>query len=236
MPAGYSANGAYWIEPASGAFITSSYYMDALPDWVTAFNSGDRAGQAEQEAGYLGTRDFDEVVGSTPAGNAYELDFARALITGEQLGSYPVTDMLTLSLSANDLAGHRFGPDSPQSRQMVDSLDTQLDGFFSWLDKNVPGGLANIWITLSADHGVAPVPASALALGMPAATIDMAKFLASLNDSMNAKFSPGEKIEYLRPDQELPNLSLNDPLKSQALTSRKRSRPSSRPFPRRWLR
>jgi predicted AlkP superfamily pyrophosphatase or phosphodiesterase len=211
LPAGYSANGAYWIEPASGAFITSSYYMGALPDWVTAFNAGDRAGQAEQEAGAPDTRDFYEVVGSTPAGNAYELDFARALITGEQLGSHPVTDMLTLSLSANDLAGHRFGPDSPQARQMVDSLDTQLDSFFSWLDKNVPGGLANIWITLSADHGVAPVPASALELGMPAATIDLTKFLASLNDSMNAKFSPGEKVEYLLPDQELPYLSLNSP-------------------------
>jgi hypothetical protein len=211
LPAGYSANGAYWIEPASGAFITSSYYMDALPDWVTAFNSGDRATQAEQEAGDPGTRQFYEAVGSTPAGNAYELDFARALITGEQLGSHPVTDMLVISLSANDLVGHRDGPDSPQARQMVDTLDQQLDGFFSWLDKNIPGGLANTWIALSADHGVAPVPAHALALGMPAATIDMDKFVANLNDTMNAKFSPGEKVEYLLPQQELPYLSLNRP-------------------------
>ena len=211
LAAGYSANGAYWIEPASGSFITSSYYMDTLPDWVTAFNSGDRAGQAEQEAGISNTSQFYEAVGSTPAGNAYELDFARALITGEQLGSHPVTDMLVISLSANDLVGHRFGPDSSQTRQMVDTLDLQLDSFFTWLDKNVPGGLANMWIALSADHGVAPVPAPALALGMPAATFDMDKFLGSLNDSMNAKFSPGEKIEYLLPQQELPYLSLNRP-------------------------
>ena len=66
LPAGYSANGAYWIEPSSGAFITSSYYMEALPDWVTAFNSGDRAGQAEQEAGTPGTRDFLRVGGLHP--------------------------------------------------------------------------------------------------------------------------------------------------------------------------
>ncbi len=211
LPAGYSANGAYWIEPASGAFITSSYYMDALPDWVTAFNSGDRATQAAQEANDTKNRPFFDAVGSTPAGNAYELDFARALITNEQLGTHPVTDMLTLSLSANDLVGHEFGPDSPQARQMVDSLDTQLDAFFSWLDKNVPGGLANLWITLSADHGVAPVPIAAQALGMPAATIDMDKFVANLNDAMNAKFSPGEKVEYLLSKQELPYLSLNRP-------------------------
>ena len=211
LPVGYSANGAYWIDPASGSFITSSYYMDALPDWATTFNSGDRIAQAEQEAGTPGTRPFYEAVGSTPAANSYELDFARALITGEQLGNHPVTDLLVVSLSANDIVGHQWGPDSPQSRQMVDSLDQQLDSFFTWLDKNIPGGLASTWIALSADHGVAPVPADALALGMPAATIDMAKFTANVNDAMNAKFSPGEKLEYLLPQQELPYLALNRP-------------------------
>jgi arylsulfatase A-like enzyme len=211
LPAGYSANGAYWIDPASGSFITSSYYMDALPDWATTFNTGDRIAQAQQEAGVTGSKPFYEEVGSTPAANAYELDFARALITGEQLGNHPVTDLLVVSLSANDIVGHQFGPDSPQARQMVDSLDQQLDSFFTWLDKNIPGGLASTWIALSADHGVAPVPAQALSLGMPAATIDMAKFTANLNDAMNAKFSPGEKIDYLLPQQELPYLALNRP-------------------------
>ena len=211
LPAGYSANGAYWIDAASGSFITSSYYMDALPDWATAFNTGDRIAQAQQEAGVTGAKPFYEEVGSTPAANAYELDFARALITGEQLGNHPVTDLLVVSLSANDIVGHQFGPDSPQARQMVDSLDQQLDSFFTWLDKNIPGGLASTWIALSADHGVAPVPAQAMALGMPAATIDMAKFTANLNDAMNAKFSPGEKIDYLLPQQDLPYLALNRP-------------------------
>jgi hypothetical protein len=211
LPAGYSANGAYWIDAASGAFITSSYYVNALPDWVTAFNTGDRITQATQEAGEPDTRKFYDAVGRSPAANSYELDFARALIAGEQLGRHPVTDLLVISLSANDILGHQAGPDSPQVRQMVDSLDQQLDSFFSWLDKNIPDGLANTWIALSADHGVAPVPAQARALGVPAATIDMAKFTGSINDSMNAKFSPGEKVQYLLPQQELPYLALNRP-------------------------
>src|SRR6202789_3650921 len=197
LPAGYSANGAYWIDPVSGSFITSTYYMDQLPEWAKTFNSGDRIAQGEQEAGPPGTRPFYEAVGSTPGANAYELDFARALITGEQLGSRPVTDMLTISLSATDLLGHHLGPDSAAERQMVDSLDVQLDSFFSWLDKNVPGGLADIWVPLSADHGVAPVPAQAVALGLPAASIDLDAFVTNLNEAMNAKFSPGEKVEYL---------------------------------------
>jgi hypothetical protein len=39
----------------------------------------------------------------------------------------------------------------------------------------------------------------------------MRKFLSSLNETMNAKFSPGEKVEYLLSNQELPYLSLNRP-------------------------
>jgi arylsulfatase A-like enzyme len=211
LPVGYTANGAYWVEQSSGAFVTSTYYMDSLPDWVSTFNQGDAAVKAEKDAGVPGTKHFFEEVGPTAAASAYELDFARALITNEQLGNHPVTDMLSISLSSTDLIGHHYGPDSPQARQLVDTVDQQLDSFFTWLDKNVPGGLANVWITLSADHGVAPVPAEAVALGLPAAMFDMPKLLAGLNDAMNAKFSPGEKVEYLLPHQEFPYLSLNRP-------------------------
>lgn len=38
MPAGHSANGAYWYDGKSGNFITSSWYMNTLPAWVSAFN------------------------------------------------------------------------------------------------------------------------------------------------------------------------------------------------------
>jgi hypothetical protein len=46
---------------------------------------------------------------------------------------------------------------------------------------------------------------------MPAATIDMAKLSDNLNEAMNAKFSPGEKVVYILPKQSLPYLSLNMP-------------------------
>lgn len=39
LPAGHSANAAYWYEAATGNFITSSYYMSNLPAWVTEFNA-----------------------------------------------------------------------------------------------------------------------------------------------------------------------------------------------------
>ena len=226
LPAGQAANAAYWIDAQSGAFITSTYYQPQLPDWATVFNASGRAVQATQEAQTFaaaaasGTAsmaapepatNFYNFVGKTPAANSYELDFARSLITGEQLGTHPVTDLLTISLSANDILGHAVGPDSPAERAMVDSLDTDLDSFFTWLDKNVDGGLGNVWIALTADHGIAPIPSEAAKLGINAATIDMKKLLADLNEAMNAKFSPGEKVNYVFDRQELPILSLDQP-------------------------
>ena len=134
--------------------------MPQLPDWATAFNDSERLGQAKQEANLSDTKDFEGQVGGTPSSMNYEFDFAKALITGEQMGKHEVTDMLTLSISGTDILGHRVGPDADEQRQIVDALDTDLDAFFTWLDKNVEGGLGNVWIAVTADHGVAPSPPS----------------------------------------------------------------------------
>lgn len=211
LPVGHSANAAYWIDPKSGAFVTSTFYQNALPDWAITFNASSRAQQALDESHGDTQKSFFNQVDLSPAGNDYELDFARALITGEQLGHHPTTDMLTISLSANDGLGHRVGPDAPEMRNMLGQLDKQLDSFFTWLDQNVDGGLANVWIALSADHGIASTPAQAASLGMDSATWDIPKLLAGLNDAMNGKFSPGEKIDYLLTKQELPYIQLNQP-------------------------
>ena len=41
LPAGHAANGAFWFNDASAKFITSTYYMQDLPDWVKKFNAAD---------------------------------------------------------------------------------------------------------------------------------------------------------------------------------------------------
>lgn len=39
LPAGHSANAAYWYSSVDGNWITSSYYMKDLPEWVKRFNN-----------------------------------------------------------------------------------------------------------------------------------------------------------------------------------------------------
>ena len=103
LTAGHTANGAFWIDPQTGAFITSTYYMPSLPDWAATFNQSDAAAQARTAAGVSGTVPFYPSVGPTDAAIQYELNFVQALIQGENLGSENVTDILTVSISSTDL-------------------------------------------------------------------------------------------------------------------------------------
>ncbi|MBG6131134.1 putative AlkP superfamily pyrophosphatase or phosphodiesterase [Aquimarina sp. EL_43] len=44
LPAGHSANGAYWFRGKDeGKWITSTYYRNELPDWVKKFNTSNQA-------------------------------------------------------------------------------------------------------------------------------------------------------------------------------------------------
>jgi predicted AlkP superfamily pyrophosphatase or phosphodiesterase len=45
LPAGHSANAAYWMDDSVGNFITSTYYMKELPTWVQSFNGQGKARQ-----------------------------------------------------------------------------------------------------------------------------------------------------------------------------------------------
>jgi predicted AlkP superfamily pyrophosphatase or phosphodiesterase len=39
LPAGHNPNGAYWFDDTNGNFVTSSYYMKDLPQWMKNFNA-----------------------------------------------------------------------------------------------------------------------------------------------------------------------------------------------------
>lgn len=207
LPAGQAANGAFWIDNSSGQFTTSTYYMEHLPEWARVFNASGRVAEAAREAQVEGTTQFYELVGRMPAANRYELDFAKALISGEKLGQRGVTDLVVVSLSPNDIQGHQFGPDSDSQEQMILSLDRDLDSFFGWLDQTV--GLKNSWLALSADHGIAPIPGEAAKLGIHSAAVNMQKVYSRVNDALNERYSHGQQVQYLMPGPDLPYIVLD---------------------------
>src|SRR5271165_91679 len=185
LPGGFAADGAYWIDPQSGQWITSTYYRDQLPRWVQDFNTSrppkywDRDWKDAQGALLASTAHrkdkngndaaFYEVIGSTTFGNEYEFDFAKELVVYENVGRGPATDLLSISLSPNDILGHQIG-------------------------------LADVWIALSADHGVSSLPDQVKKLHIPAANLGIGKFEGQINAALAAKFSPGHPATYVKLD------------------------------------
>jgi hypothetical protein len=213
LPAGYSGD-AYWIDPKSGAWITSTYYRSELPRWVQDFNSSrpqkywdrdwkDTQGVVLRSTAHRQKKDgsdagFYEVVGPTALGNEYELEFAKELVVYENVGRGPATDLLSISLSPNDILGHQVGPDAPEMRQMAIDLDRDLAAFFDFLAHQI--GLADVWIALSADHGVSYVADEAKKLRIPAQGLDMGQLEAQINKTVAEKFSPGRTAAYVKLD------------------------------------
>jgi len=214
LPAGFSGDGAYWIDPKTGSWITSTYYRPDLPEWVQNFNGGRPfEGRAQKfwnrewkdsDGTTLGSTaprnsadgesaGFYDVVGATPFANDYQLEFAKELVVYEKLGAGSATDLLVISLSANDILGHRVGPDSPQMHSIALELDRSLAEFFNFLGHQI--GLANVWMALSADHGVAPLPDVAKTLRLPAANLDSKAVREEINSLLSKKY--GKKAEYV---------------------------------------
>jgi hypothetical protein len=217
LPAGFAGDAAYWIEPSSGAWVTSTYYRDDLPQWVQDFNSTrpakywnrewkDGQGTVLRSTAHRQSKDgseagFYDVVGPTAFANEYEFEFAKELMQYENVGRGPATDLLSISLSPNDILGHQVGPDSPEMRQMALDLDRELADFFGFLGHQL--GLANVWVALSADHGVSSLPDAVKKLRIPAANVGGAKLEGQINSALAAKFSSGHPAAFVKMDYPL---------------------------------
>lgn len=96
------------------------------------------------------------VLRDVPFGDQMSLELGLAALEGEALGQDEVPDMLFLSMSGGDYAGHRYGPNSVEVHDYYMRLDNQLGVFLDALDERV--GAEHYTLVLTADHGVTPMP------------------------------------------------------------------------------
>lgn len=92
----------------------------------------------------------------SPLLDFFTLELAALALDTEGLGRDDVPDFLGLSLSACDLLGHTWGPDSVEVTDLLLRDDRELGRLFQRLDEVVGKGR---WLAcLSADHGVLDLP------------------------------------------------------------------------------
>ncbi len=92
----------------------------------------------------------------TPYGNTLLFEFAKTLVHNEKLGEDNITDLLAISFSTPDYAGHQFGAHSMELQDIYLRLDRELGQFLDFIDQNI--GLKQTLFFLTADHGAADAP------------------------------------------------------------------------------
>jgi predicted AlkP superfamily pyrophosphatase or phosphodiesterase len=131
---------------------------------------------------------FYSALDFTPFSNDLLVQFAEEALVNENLGKDDDTDVLTLSFSANDYVGHRYGPYSQEAMDVTLRVDRQIETFLNFVDSKV--GLQNTIVVFTADHGVAPIPEHAAALGLDGARLKTDDVLTAVRLAISARYNP----------------------------------------------
>ncbi|WP_460218218.1 alkaline phosphatase PafA [Psychroserpens sp. MEBiC05023] len=142
LPAGHTANAAYWFRGKSeGAWITSTFYMKALPKWVSEFNASNKS------SSYLKTWNtlypMDTYIESGPDLNDFEDGFkSKATATFpydlkalskdnggfDILKSTPFGNSLTTDFAIAAIEGEQLGKDNITDMLTVSFSSTDYVG------------------------------------------------------------------------------------------------------------
>jgi predicted AlkP superfamily pyrophosphatase or phosphodiesterase len=209
LPAGRMADAAYWVDGTTGSAISSTWYMQQLPDWMVRFNDQKIAlknvgaswyalGQSEGSKPLMTMpKKVDKTYFSqweeTPWANDMLEQLAETIITNEQLGKHDATDILTISFSANDHLGHAVGPDDPAVEDMSVRTDQTIGRLIDFAVKQA-GGEKNVLVTLTADHGVSPVPEINVDRKMPGGRLDKNEYINTVKNALQKKFGEGNWV------------------------------------------
>ncbi|MBC6492551.1 alkaline phosphatase PafA [Flavihumibacter stibioxidans] len=121
LPAGHSANGAYWYDSKSGNWITSTYYRNDLPAWVSGYNQGKHVDKY-YETGWSTLYPVETYINSSKGENTWEAKpFGSAALAhpynfknfiGKNYGvvaSTPFGNTMTLEMAKAAVKGEELG-------------------------------------------------------------------------------------------------------------------------------
>lgn len=194
LVAGQHPDLALWFDAEQAAMTTSTSYRETVPPWLAALarthgrdallqpwsivdperleaiapGGDEQPGEADPEA--LGAR-FPHAPRSTKAlafvtaADTLLVDAAIAAIDGESLGRDDAPDLLALSFSPHDYAGHAWCQESWERAEHLLTIDRELVRLLDHLDAQL--GHDRYAVVFTSDHGALPSRALAAAAGRP---------------------------------------------------------------------
>ena len=203
LPAGHTANGAYWMN-SDGKWITSSFYMENLPDYIQKINDNNTAqnylkgnwevdGEFKHNLDSLLIQKGGSAIKKTPFGNTILNDLALEILMKEKLGQGKNTDILTVSFSSTDYIGHQYGPHASEIKDTYIRLDKDIAKLLKTINSKV--GFENAIVFITADHGVVSEPHELLERNIPAGYFDGSIMKTELLTHLNAIYGEGDWIK-----------------------------------------
>lgn len=218
LPAGHSANAAYWYDSQSGNWITSTYYMADLPQWVKNLNAKKMVDKYYEQGWttmypvntYTQSTADDKPYENKAFGTGFPYDLKKFI--GKNNGvitSIPQGNTFTIEMAKAAIEGEKLGADAITDMLAVSfsSPDYIGHGFgpnsmeqeddFLRLDKDLGDflnyldgkiGQGQYTVFLTADHGVSQVPAFLKENKLPAGNFNEAEVLEQLNQQLKDKF------------------------------------------------
>jgi predicted AlkP superfamily pyrophosphatase or phosphodiesterase len=219
LPAGHSANAAYWYDNSAGKWISSSYYMNTLPDWAEAFNNR-KLPDAYYETGWSLLYDANTYTQSTaddksyeakPFGNAFPYDLKKYI--GKDYGKINTTyfgNEMTFEFAKSALQGETLGKDAitdfltvsfsspdyighsfgPNSMEAEDAMLRFDISLGQFLDYlDQQIGKNQYVLFITADHGAAHVPEFMQENKLPGGRVYTSKLMDRLNNSLQRIYS-----------------------------------------------
>lgn len=182
---GYNADAAYWVNHRKGDFVTNSYYMDKLPEWVVKYNDLKLADNYSNQqwrvsriaSDYLNLSRSDisldtasnffsfdwvsrkkwdfERLKASPFANSLVRDFAVQAIIYEGLGKDKNTDILNIVFDGSRYVGEKYGSNSIEAEDCFYRLDNEIGTMLDFL--KVQFKKSDILVVLTSDHGASDV-------------------------------------------------------------------------------
>jgi predicted AlkP superfamily pyrophosphatase or phosphodiesterase len=142
-----------------------------------------------------------EQIHYTPATADYEEWLLERLVRWNRFGADRVSDLLYVNFKTTDIAGHKWGMNSPEVGEIFTAQDENLRRFVNFLDRRVGQGR---WVLmLTADHGQMPYPRESGAWPIYGGELarDMNAVFDKTKDDINLISSVGAAGIYVRLDQ-----------------------------------
>ena len=189
LSAGHAANCAFWINPETGKWCSTTYYKD-FPWWLNNYNA--------QQGPDLRVKDKDKVnryrrLLTTPDVNDEVNRLTEELLAKSDMGKDEVTDFLALTYYAGTYQHLPLQQSQQEMQAVYQGLDSCIEQLLDMLERKV--GMSHVLLCISSTGFTDPIYQDLTPYNIPTGEFYLNRCATLLNMFLMATYGEGEYVE-----------------------------------------